>query len=464
MGASCLFGGEKRRGKKKHAKKKDDADEKEEAESKETQEVESAKEPEALAKPKSERKAGKQPGAKGHGRQVELAITGEEIHKATECAACGEMLCEETPFEKSTGLYVLDIERLENGGITLTHIRHIYGKSHCRCGHITEMCPQCCEPESGWDVGLSEWHLVGPTLSSLIICLSLRMRLSRMRIQEFLQEWLQITLSIGCINQCIHEGGRAVAPLEEEFVKEIQASELLHVDETGWKENGRLTWLWVLRTHMTTYYIMGGRSWKVIADVLEKFSGWLMSDGYHAYRNYGKRLRCLAHIIRKANGLAASSHPEAAEFGEKLLEQLKIFVKAIYAARGDPEEDLVERFSDELSQLKALCEQNRDAPQVKVKQLARELIHDWETIWNVLKHPELPMTNNVAERCLRHWVISRKISYGTRNAQGSRAYTLLASVIDTCRQRGVSPWPYIAEVIRMRRKGEVAPSLPLTAL
>jgi hypothetical protein len=34
----------------------------------------------------------------------------------------------------------------------------------------------------------------------------------------------------------------------------------------------------------------------------------------------------------------------------------------------------------------------------------------------VLDHPELPLTNNAAERALRHWVIARRLSYGTRNA------------------------------------------------
>jgi hypothetical protein len=60
----------------------------------------------------------------------------------------------------------------------------------------------------------------------------------------------------------------------------------------------------------------------------------------------------------------------------------------------------------------------------------------------VLNHPELPLTNNIAELALRHWVIARRISYGTRNPQGSRAFTLLASVVETCRQRGHSPWLY----------------------
>ena len=96
----------------------------------------------------------------------------------------------------------------------------------------------------------------------------------------------------------------------------------------------------------------------------------------------------------------------------------------------------------------------------KTKKLARELLNDWDAIWNVLRYPHLPITNNLAERALRHWVISRKISYGTRTKQGSRGYAMLASVIDTCRQCDVSPWEYIAQVIRERRQNNPAPPLP----
>jgi hypothetical protein len=55
-------------------------------------------------------------------------------------------------------------------------------------------------------------------------------------------------------------------------------------------------------------------------------------------------------------------------------------------------------------------------------------------------------------RPARHWVIARRISHGTRTAEGTHAFCLLASVIETCRQHAVSPWPYLAEVVRQRRK------------
>ena len=209
-----------------------------------------------------------------------------------------------------------------------------------------------------------------------------------------------------------------------------------------------------------TFYIVGSRSWNTIADIMENFSGWLMSDGYRQYRKYGKRLRCLVHIIRKARGMSESCHPEASEFGKKVLEIIKLFISGIYEARGDPSINLMERYSEKLEELKTLCEKYRNHEHEKTKKLARELLNDWDAIWNVLRYPQLPITNNLAERALRHWVISRKISYGTRTKQGSRSYAVLASVVDTCRQRDVSPWEYIARVIEERRQNNPAPPLP----
>jgi transposase len=93
--------------------------------------------------------------------------------------------------------------------------------------------------------------------------------------------------------------------------------------------------------------------------------------------------------------------------------------------------------------------------------LAREFLNDWEAIWIVVAHPHLPLTTNEAERALeralRHEVIARRLSQGTRTEQGRRVVALLASVIDACRKRHILPWPYLAQVVAERRKGHSAP-------
>ena len=67
-----------------------------------------------------------------------------------------------------------------------------------------------------------------------------------------------------------------------------------------------------------------------------------------------------------------------------------------------------------------------------------ELLNDWAVIFQILSHPGLPLTNNDAERALRHWVILRKLSLGTA-PRWLAGFALLASVIDTCRQRAMHP-------------------------
>ncbi|MEO5330350.1 MAG: hypothetical protein H7829_19160 [Magnetococcus sp. THC-1_WYH] len=45
------------------------------------------------------RNPGKQPGAAGHGRKVELPLAGsDEIHRASRCAGCSAELGEDSPF------------------------------------------------------------------------------------------------------------------------------------------------------------------------------------------------------------------------------------------------------------------------------------------------------------------------------------------------------------------------------
>ena len=412
--------------------------------------------------PSDSKKPGRQPGSQGHGRSVELPVTDIQEHKPTECASCGDKFHESTIFKCITGLYVLDFipSTCSVLGISLSHIKHIYFEAECECGHISQCLPGRCEPEEGWTVELTEWHLCGPMLVTFIVCLSSRFRLSRRKIREFCNDWLGIKLSIGVINQCIHEAGRAVSPVEEQLIEQIQNSGLLHIDETGWLQLSSKLWLWVFATTSVCLFMIGKRTKTELQKILSIFTGWVMSDGYGAYRHYKKRLRCWAHLIRKLKGLAQSMNKEARIFGQRGLTLFDLLIEAIRAARDGPNNDIFEEFSQMLKEFKKFCLDNSNSDHKKTRELAREFLNDWEAIWRVLSNVTFPMTNNEAERLLRHWVISRQISYGTRTDEGSRAFCLLASVIETCRLRQVSPWPYIAKVITERRKNNPPPPLP----
>ena len=65
-------------------------------------------------------------------------------------------------------------------------------------------------------------------------------------------------------------------------------------------------------------------------------------------------------------------------------------------------------------------------------------------LWNkelfiLVAEPDVPPDNNAAERSLRHLVINRKVSGGTRSQRGSNSKMTLASLFGTWRARGMNP-------------------------
>jgi hypothetical protein len=416
--------------------------------------------------PSDKKPPGRQVGMAGHSWQLDLPVTGDVDHRPTSCLVCADALPAEA-FVATGGHYVLDLERADTMlGLAVTHVKHRYGTLICpRCGHVNDSTPPSLAADPLWQAELSAWHRVGPLLASLIVFLHLRMHGSYARIQEFLAEWLGINLSTATLNRTVQEMGRALEPVEEELVRDIQQAAQLHIDETGHLEAGKLLWLWVFISASTCLYQIGYRSAEFLDNLLAGiFEGWLMSDGYGAYRRFLKRLRCWAHLLRKAQGVAMSHDPKVRSFGRTLLSQLEEMMAAIYGARDrPPPTPLPEHFAPALTKLRQLCERHRDSDHTQARALAREFLNDWEAIFAILADPARPLTNNLAERSLRHWVIHRRITYGTRTEAGTRALGILASVIDTCRLRHINPWHFLADALRARRNGAQVLTLPAAA-
>lgn len=416
------------------------------------------------------KKGGRPVGSPGYSRNLTLPVTRTIEHRPDGCAACGQSFADNTDYRPWNARYELELEvgTAESPKLQIEHRRHDYFSVTCSCGHQTRAEPGRGGDEDGWSVALSEWHLCGPRLVSFLVYLSLSLRASRSRIQAYLRDWLGIDLSTSTINQCLHEAGRAVAPVvDEQLIAELKAAGLLHIDETPWKEAGQLFWLWVFVSAQTVIYQVGKRHRHVVNQLLgEAFCGLLMTDGYSVYRIFPRRLRCWAHLVRKARALHQCLDSEGQAFGEALLLAMILLMHNLHRLReSPPDAEALQAFNQNLlTLLRTLCETHQSVTHEDSRQLANEFLNDWEAIVRVVDTPSYPLTNNVAERSLRHWVLLRKITFGSRTAQGSRVVALLASVIDTARLRDVNPWEFIAQVLAERRKNQPAPRLPMPVL
>ena len=89
--------------------------------------------------------------------------------------------------------------------------------------------------------------------------------------------------------------------------------------------------------------------------------------------------------------------------------------------------------------LLAICRPFLADPSAVQGKLCRRIERHIKELFVFVAEPDVPSDNNPAERSLRHLVISRKISGGTRSEQGTESKMTLASLFGTWRAQGLNP-------------------------
>ena len=277
---------------------------------------------------------------------------------------------------------------------------------------------------------------LGIGLVSLVATLREVGRLPVRTIQWSRKTFHGVRLSVGGLVAVLHRvGWRAKAEVAG-IQARVRASPVVHADETGWRQDGRNGYVWTFSTPTERSFVYGGRSKGVLDDALgEEFAGVLVSDFYAAYHHYeGVHQRCWVHLLRDLHELP-EQHPEDASVAawaqavHDLYREAKAFASPNAAERLAAQERFEER-------LLALCEPfltDETAPQAV---LCRHIERHRSELFVFVAQPAVPPDNNAAERSLRHLVISRKISGGTRSEQGTATKMALASLFGTWHVQG----------------------------
>jgi transposase len=233
-------------------------------------------------------------------------------------------------------------------------------------------------------------------------------------------------------------------------------STLAHIDETGWKVEAQLRWLWAVVTEQVTFCeILPGRGFAQAAAILgAEYAGWLIHDGWRVYYKFLKAAHqsCVAHLIRRCRDLAEVATPAAARFPiavkqlfeeglalrDRYLEQ-KISLHGLWTATG--------RLEAKLDRLLA-----RTYREPANRRLAKHLRHERPYLFTFLYCPGLvDATNNLAERVMRMLVVIRKNWGGNRTENGARAQAILTSVLCTARQQDKDVFELLVDLLRSRQ-------------
>ena len=293
----------------------------------------------------------------------------------------------------------------------------------------------------------------GPRFSALMAELSGIQGISRKAVEEFIENVFGVPISTGAIQKVIDRVSAALLPVHKAIGASVRRAAVNHVDETSWQQAGAIKWLWTMTNCLASFFIVhSNRSQKAFEALIDNWRGILVSDNYGVYRNWvNQRQACLAHLIRKASGLAERTDDSCRRFGEQLKEALQQLCAFAHAPPGK------KKWTDFYTRLMLLLWFFEGAED-DAGRLSREILREIDTLWAFLDEAGVEPTNNRAERALRFAVLWRKRSNGTQSEKGNRWVERLLSFRQTCRLRQQATFPLLVDTVQAYFK-EQTPNL-----
>jgi transposase len=269
------------------------------------------------------------------------------------------------------------------------------------------------------------------------------------------------------------EGHRLLSPMTTLIRGMIRMSPVMNMDESKVRvlhENGKakegLSWMWVAAAcvelaepegtrrdiKLVTFNYAPGRDQEVARELLEGFTGILMSDAYASYNGPSQdagiiQAACMAHARRKyADVLKVEKNNPKAQVAMG-------FFSALYdiereCAEKPPDERLKARQEKSLPIMDAfwkwlLEEAAHVLPQSTLGKAINYTIPLWQRLEVFLGDGRVPIDNNLAENAIRPFAVGRRNWLFFDQSEGAEASTSFYTLIETAKANDVEPMHYL---------------------
>jgi transposase len=306
------------------------------------------------------------------------------------------------------------------------------------------------------------------TVAVMRVCYRLPLR----QIAKLFLQLPGLKISPGAIVKQIKRLGKWLGKQYHRLKLALRVAGVLHADETSWRTNGKNGYLWTLtNADHTLYHVDRSRSGKVIVELLGKAFGHsggkasdgggkasgdqiLVSDFYSVYDQFdGPQQKCIPHLLRELKDTIAK-RPELA--GHEFFKRCKKLAKDMLRLKKRRDKLGVRKYEHQVKLVEArlLALSQTMWGDADADRLTKRLAKYREKLTPFLRHAELDGTNNAAERALRPAVVMRKITGGSRSAEGAKAWAILASVMRTAEQQGHEVLETVKALLRAEWAGQ----------
>ncbi|BDI07335.1 IS66 family transposase [Sphaerotilus microaerophilus] len=286
---------------------------------------------------------------------------------------------------------------------------------------------------------------IGPRALALVGVLGTRFHLTQGKIRDLLAQLLGLDFSVGAISQAHGKVAAALKAPVAVAVASLAQAPVLHMDETRYPREGSANWVWgVIQPKLAVFSILPSRARYVITDLIGQApQGVVVSDRYagYAHLDASRRQVCWAHLLRDFTRISQRSG-RAGHIGRRLLGLGCVLFRWREQGRSAAQFEALQR--------RVRAALDRGAAQTgcrRTQATCQNLLKLWPALWGFVNHPQVPPTNNDAERSIRSIVLKRKISGPTRSRRGDEFIARGFSVHETCRRQGLDLWAFLHRAV-----------------
>lgn len=285
----------------------------------------------------------------------------------------------------------------------------------------------------------------GERVKSLALYLQHQHFIPEERLQQIFADVFGVSLSTATLSRVGEVAYHNLSQFEEVLFEKIKSSPVKHLDETGFRVCAKTQWLHTASTeHLTYYHVSQKRK-----SLLEGLTGVVVHDHWRPYFQLPdvKHALCNQHHLRE---LTALIEHEKEAWARKMRRLLRSMLRYRHYYGDNPVPDCVlSRLGNLYDRIVAegfVYHEKNLLPAVKKRQgrVPNRTGHNFlirlrdyrKDVLRFLYDPEIPFTNNLAERDLRMMKCKQKISGGFRAQQGADIFARIRGFISTARKQG----------------------------
>jgi transposase len=373
---------------------------------------------------KRKKKRGARKGHSGHGRKNPERIDETKRVHAKICPHCQKPL---KRSDKTHSHLVEDLPSLENLKTRVTQFDiEEQWCTHCK-KHVRAIAP-----------GELPGSRLGIHLIVFVMILKYSAKTTWESIVMILSVFFKMNVTRGGLVNIMHRTKERLGWYYDEILNEIRKGKVKYADETTWRVDGINHWLWGFFNEQNAYYVVEESRGKSVPEKIFKDcyddDHVLVRDDYAAYQKLGFRHQsCWAHLLRISHD--ASLLPRSSLEMKDLHAQLKTIFAQLSLIVEEPyvktkRLEAYQKYKTIIEKIMAQSFSSKDSLEVQTR-----ITNQGENLITALLYPNVPLTNNLSERCIRPFVVTRKISGGSRSKNGAKTHAVNMSVVQSIRMK-----------------------------